>query len=55
VDARALGEGEDEDEVLIAMRLVMGSAVKRVPSTVEELGATVVIRMLLSVIRPERK
>ena len=31
--------------------LVMGSAVKRVPSMVEGLGAAVVIRMLLSVIR----
>jgi hypothetical protein len=39
-------------EVLIATRLVIGSAVKRVPSIVEEVGApTVVIRMLFSVSR----
>jgi hypothetical protein len=42
-------------EVLIATRLVMGSAVKRVPSMVEETGAVVVTRMLLRVIRPKRK
>ena len=43
VDLGALGE------VLIATRLVIGSAVKRVPSTVEETGAAIVTRMLFSV------
>lgn len=38
-------------EVLIATRLVMGSAMKRVPSMVEEVGAAVVIRMLFNVSR----
>lgn len=33
-------------EVLIATRLVTGSAVKRIPSMVEEAGAAVVTRML---------
>jgi hypothetical protein len=38
-------------EVLIATRLVIGSAVKRMPSMVDEVGAAVVIRMLLNVSR----
>jgi hypothetical protein len=42
VDVEALGE------VLMATRLVTGSAVKRMPSMVEEMGAVVVMRMLLS-------
>lgn len=46
--------GELED-VLIATRLVTGSAVKSVPSMVEGTGAVVVTRILLSLIRPEKK
>ena len=38
-------------EVLIATRLVIGSAVKRVPSIVEEVGAVVVMRILFNVSR----
>ena len=41
-------------QVLIATRLVTGSAVKRVPSTVEETGAAVVMRILVYVNSVER-
>lgn len=48
VDVGLLGD------VLIATRLVTGSAVKTVPSTVEETGAAVMIRILVCVNSVER-